>query len=284
MVMAEVFDKLKNLQDVLSQKIALEFEIQDIPKLLTTQEELLNRLKKSFIEKNQEYEKLRNTVTELRGHLAEAESSRERAEKNMDSISTQREYEALDKEIRDASEKEQQYRKDLQREDRNLAELKESLQKDEELIQQQEAELAERHLGIEAEITEKKKAVEELVGREKDITPGLDQEVLFKFERIIRNKMGLGIVAIKGGVCTGCHMILPAQFANRVRAGEEIVFCPYCSRILYYEDSEQGEQDFFNDEDSGSLSDLDDLEGDEDEYEEEEEEEESGKVDVDYDE
>ena len=77
----------------------------------------------------------------------------------------------------------------------------------------------------------------------------------------------------------GCHMILPAHFANTVRQGEEIVFCPYCSRILFYEESEQDEEDFFNDEDSGSLSDLDDME--DDDYDEDEEEEE--KVNMDFD-
>ncbi len=286
MIMEEVFEKLRSLQDVLAEKIALEGEIQDIPKLLLTQEELLARLKKVFIEKNQEYEAVRANVTLLRGQLSDAESAREKAEKNMDSITTQREYEALDKEIRDASEKEQQYRKDLQKEERLFAELDEQQKRDAALIDQQEKELAEKRAGVEAEIAAKKASCAELVDREKDITPGLDPDVLFKFERIIRSKLGLGIVAIKGGVCTGCHMILPAQFANLVRSGEEIVFCPYCSRILFYQEAEQGEQDFFDEEDAGSLSDLDDLEGDDEEEYEEDEGDEGGeeKGEMDYEE
>ena len=286
MIMEEVFEKLRALQDVLSEKISLEGEIQDIPKLLLTQEELLARLKKVFIEKNQEYEAVRSNVNLLRGQLQDAESSREKAEKNMDSITTQREYEALDKEIRDASEKEQLYRKDLQKEERLFAELDEQQKRDAALIDQQEKELAEKRAGVESEIAAKKAACNALVEREKDITPGLDQDVLFKFERIIRSKLGLGIVAIKGGVCTGCHMILPAQFANLVRSGEEIVFCPYCSRILFYQEAEQGEQDFFDEEDAGSLSDLDDLEADDEEEYEEEEGEDGGeeKSEMDYEE
>lgn len=285
MVMDEVFEKLRALQDVLSEKIALESEIQDIPKLLTTQEELLARLKKSFIEKNVEYEAAKERVNILRGQLIDAETSREKAEKAMDTISTQREYEALDKEIRDASEKEQLYRKELQKEDRLFAELDEQQKRDAALIEQQETELAEKRSGVESEIAEKDRAHKELGEREKDITPGLDPDVLFKFERIIRSKLGLGIVAIKGGVCTGCHMILPSQFANLVRSGEDIVFCPYCSRILYYQESEQGEQDFFNDGDSGSLSDLDDLDGEEDEDYDEDAEGDDGeeKSDMGYD-
>jgi predicted nucleic acid-binding Zn-ribbon protein len=280
MAMETVFEKLRSLQEILSQKIKLEHDIQEIPKLLTTQEELLSRLKKSFIDKNQDYEKARAAEGEYRNLLADAEHAREGAEKNMDSINTQREYEALDKEIRDATEREQQFRKDLQREERLLADLDEQMKQNAALIEQQERELAERRAGIEAEVAEKTREAGELAVQEQELSRDLDPDVLFKFERIIRNKMGRGIVAIRSGVCTGCHMILPAQFANVVRTGEEIVFCPYCSRILFYEESDQDEEEFFDVEDSGSLSDLDDME--DDEYEEEEEEEE--KVNIDYDE
>jgi hypothetical protein len=77
-------------------------------------------------------------------------------------------------------------------------------------------------------------------------------------------------------------MILPVQFANLVRLGEEIVFCPYCSRILFYEESEGEEEEFFSNEDAGSLSDLDDMDEEED-YDEGEGEEDE-KVGMDYDE
>ncbi|MDR2900780.1 MAG: C4-type zinc ribbon domain-containing protein [Treponema sp.] len=279
MAIEDTFEKLRTLQDILSEKIRLEQEIQEIPRLLVTQEELLTRLKKSFIEKNDEYEKAKQSQAEFKNLLAEAETARESSEKNMDVISTQREYEALDKEIKDASEKEAQYRKDLHREEKLLNELDEQMKQSASLIEQQELDLAERQKGIEAEIAEKNKQVAVLQEREKDITPGLDQEVLFKFERIIRNKMGRGIVAIKGGVCMGCHMILPAQFANTIREGEEIVFCPYCSRILFYEESDQEDHDYFDDDDAGSLADLDDMDDEEDEDDEEEDE----RVTMDYD-
>jgi predicted nucleic acid-binding Zn-ribbon protein len=186
----------------------------------------------------------------------------------------------LDKEIRDAAEKEQQFRKDLQREQRILSDLDGQIKDRDDLIKQQEAELAERRKGIEKEVLEKQEQMNALNIEEQKITPDLDPETFFKFERIIRNKMGRGIVAIKGGVCMGCHMILPVQFANNVRMGKEIVFCPYCSRILFYEEAEQGEEEFFETDDSGSLSDLEDI----DEEELEEEEEEEDKVNIDFDE
>ena len=280
MVTENDLDRLRSLQEIIYEKLGLEKSIQEIPKLLGTQEELLNRIKKTFIEKNTDYEKVKAEEIELKNLLAEAEITREKSEKNMDAISTQREYEALDKEIKDASEKEQQYRKDLQYRERLLSELDEQIKQHASLIEQQEKELEDRRKKIEAEINDKQKQIETLRKKEAKLTENLDTEVVFKFERIIKNKMGIGIVAIKGNVCMGCHMILPVQFTNEVRIGEEYVFCPYCSRILFYEESAEGEEDFFNTEDTGSLSDLDDIE--EDDYEDEDEDEE--KVNVDYEE
>jgi len=272
MVTENDLDKLRSLQEIIYEKIGLEKNIQEIPKLLGTQEELLNRLKKTFIDKNADYEKIKAEESDIRNKLFEAESSREKSEKNMDSVATQREYEALDKEIHDASEKEQQYRKDLQQKEKLIAELDEQIKQQSSLIEQQEKELDDRRKKIEAEISDKQKQIENLHKKEAKLTENLDTEVVFKFERIIKNKMGIGIVAIKGNVCMGCHMILPVQFANEVRIGEEFVFCPYCSRILFYEESGEGEEDYFNTEDTGALSDLDEMEEDEDDADDEEEE------------
>jgi predicted nucleic acid-binding Zn-ribbon protein len=274
-------NKLRTLQDILTEKIHLEHEIQEIPKQLVSQEEMYNRLRKTFIEKNLEREKIKLAEDEARGVLREAEAAREKAERTISEINTQREYEALDKERHAAEEKEQQYRKEVQQRERRLLELDEEIKKHSELIEQQEKDLTEIRAGIQTEISEKKKQVDALYKKETKLTDDLDSEVVFKFERIIRNKMGLGIVAIKGNVCMGCHMILPAQFSNNVRLGEEFVFCPYCSRILFYEESPTDEELFFDTEDAGALYDSEEME--EEEFEEDDKEEEK-VVNADYEE
>jgi len=62
-------------------------------------------------------------------------------------------------------------------------------------------------------------------------------------------------------------MILPAQFVNEVRQSDKIVFCPYCSRVLFYQEGDESQADMIVDIESGSLADLDDFEEDsDDEY------------------
>ncbi|GHT50777.1 hypothetical protein FACS1894102_6470 [Spirochaetia bacterium] len=258
---AVIFEKLYALQDVLAQKIRLEGEIAEIPKMLTTQEELLTRLKKQWIERDEEYVGVKAHEAELRNNLFLATSSKERAEKHMELTNTQREYENLDREIRESLEKEQLYHRELQTVEQQMASLSGEMTRSKELMDQQEAELNEKRANVDSDIAGKNAELKQLAAQEKEITAGMDEELLFKFERIIRKKGGRGIVTIKGGVCSSCHMILPAQFANDVKSGNEIVSCPYCSSVLCYEESSDEEEIYLNIDTAGALSDLDDLDG-----------------------
>ena len=240
MVMQEVFEKLQSLQEVLSRKFEVQNEIADIPKVLATKTELLNRMKKTFVDKSQEHRAKTQFVDELRKKAIEAEAAREKFESQMDQIQTQREYEALDKEIKDSGEREQDLRRDLQKEEQLLGEMKVGLEKEEAMIRKQEEEVQKEQAKIKEALHDREKQLKSLEKKEKSITPGLDEEILFKFERIIRSKLGLGIVPIDHGVCNGCHMILTVQFVNEVRKGEGIMFCPYCSRILFYQEESEG--------------------------------------------
>lgn len=264
----EIFDRLKSLQVILGRKYELESKIEEAPKQLSSQDELLARMKKEYIEKNKSYEEVKERVTHLKDELDETIKTREDGEKNMDNITTHREYEALDKLISEASEREAEIRKLLQKEEKDLSELNESMKGIEMMINSQEADLNTSKASLDAQMASYKSELEELNAKEAEAVPGLDQEILFKFQRIIQRNSD-GIVSVRNGVCSGCHMILPAQFANEVREGDSILFCPYCSRILFYEEVAEGEQEsYFND--AGSLSGLDDDLGD-DEYDEDEE-------------
>ncbi len=267
-VIEETIEKLKVLQDILSRKYAIQKEIEDLPRTLATKKELVSRLKKSYIEKNSIYEETRRKVADTRVRLQEAEADREKYESQMDQITTAREYDALEKEIRDASDREQEYRKELQRYEKELEDQKIRLEREESMIHSEEEELQQERDKIDSETKEKTGLLKELEHSEGETIPGMDGDLLFKFERIIRSKSGEGIVAIRGGVCTGCQMILPNQFVNDVRSGSDILFCPYCSKIVFFSDeTDNAPETGFADSDEEGLADLVDDDFDEDLFE-----------------
>ncbi len=267
----EIREKLEKLQDVLVKKYEIESSIQELPKELQVSTETLERYKKDYIEKNAEYEAEKATVSALRLELDDAVRSREMGEKNMDDIKTHREYEILDKQITEAQGREEDIRKKLLQEEKKLEELKDNLSGDEEIIKAQEADVEEVKAKNDANMENYQKQLADLQEKEKEASEGIDSEIVYKFRRIIQRNQK-GIVAVKGNVCEGCHMILPFQFATEVRSGKSILFCPYCSRIIYYdEESLDDEENLYSPEDTGSLLGLGD--DDDDEFREEEDEE-----------
>ena len=264
MQMTEELERLKSLQDVLAEKYEIEAKVEELPKTLDGSTESLDRFKREYIEKNKLYEEKKDIVARLRVELDEAQRKREEGEKGMDAISTHREYEILEKQISEAQALEDSKRKELQREEKSMAELNDLLKSEEDLIASTEKDVNEARGNLDKEIAACNEKLEALKAKEAEMSEGIDSETIMKFQRIIkRNRKG--IVAVKGKVCDGCHMILPAQFANEVHHGEKILFCPYCSRILFYEEAADLDENYVSIHDDVSADDLDeDLLEDED--------------------
>ncbi len=74
----------------------------------------------------------------------------------------------------------------------------------------------------------------ELEGTRTQLTTGLEESVLHRYERLLRQKGDSVVVGIQHGVCGGCHMKFPMQLVVACQAAREIVTCPNCGRILYY--------------------------------------------------
>jgi predicted nucleic acid-binding Zn-ribbon protein len=66
-----------------------------------------------------------------------------------------------------------------------------------------------------------------------ELTTGLDEDVLERYERLFRSKNGQAVVPLEGAICGGCHMSVPAQTQVEAKSGQSLVSCPQCGRLLY---------------------------------------------------
>ena len=66
-----------------------------------------------------------------------------------------------------------------------------------------------------------------------------DLDVLKIYEKLLRNKKDRVIVPMENRTCSGCHIALTAQHENSVRKGERLIFCEHCSRILFWQESQE---------------------------------------------
>lgn len=85
---------------------------------------------------------------------------------------------------------------------------------------------------LENQVTQKEEERRELVGR-------VNYKVYQTYEKVKKNR-GYAIVRAKDYTCLGCHMEIPPQTFVEVKKGEELIQCPFCSRILYYWEEDPG--------------------------------------------
>lgn len=64
---------------------------------------------------------------------------------------------------------------------------------------------------------------------------GLDGALLKRYELIFERRAGVAVVDVDGGICQGCHRMIPPQlFIELQRSSTELRVCPACHRILYW--------------------------------------------------
>ena len=154
------------------------------------------------------------------------------------SVKTNREYESLLK------EEEQLRTRKSQVEEEMLACMSE-MESLEKKIEQLETE----HHQLDAQVTEDKQAVKaeasesetrfadlarEVAAVEAEIAPA----VLKTFVKI--KKMtpdGKALAPARNSVCMGCHMNIPPQMFNELQRFDSLKLCPFCSRILYWDNA-----------------------------------------------
>lgn len=233
----EVFGKLLDYQEILTEKFEYEEQMEELPKVLSSKNEVLNRIKKAYLSKYYQFKKMEENIDVYRKKMNEMKLRLQELDEKSKLVSSQKEYEAIDKEVALTKQKEDEYSFQLMQEERIVDDLKGTIEDYELSMKQQEEEIEKEQEKVNKRIEEIKGDMENLGEKETSIIDELDEDFRYKFEKIVKNRDGHGIVSVSRGHCTGCYTTLPVEYINNVRSNDKIYFCPYCSRVLYYDES-----------------------------------------------
>ncbi|MBI2192322.1 MAG: hypothetical protein HYU36_10090 [Planctomycetes bacterium] len=93
--------------------------------------------------------------------------------------------------------------------------------------------LEEQRAAIEAEIKTLQLEVEALEQQRTASAENLDEEIVNRYERILKGKKDIALAEVLDNHCQGCYMELTPQMMLLVRKGSELVMCQSCGRLLY---------------------------------------------------
>lgn len=68
-----------------------------------------------------------------------------------------------------------------------------------------------------------------------DIETRIRPRELAEFRRLLEKKGGLAVVRVVNNSCSACHVKVRPAAMQSLKAGNEIVYCDSCRRILYYD-------------------------------------------------
>lgn len=189
-------------------------------------------------EKQEEIAELSRTISAQETKISDIKERIKKLEVKQNSVKKVDEFNALTQEMT-SSEREriatEQITSDLidkrNLEEEILGKIKESLLQSEDSSRNLENEIKESIRLINQEGTDLKTSRDELAKT-------ADVEVLRIYQRLLNNKKDRVVVPIENRTCSGCHIALTAQHENVVRKGERLTFCEHCSRIHFWQESE----------------------------------------------
>ena len=231
---------LVELQKIYIETVKLEARLQDMPTRISALDEKLEEFARRFkddeafiSELNKKY---RTQESDVQLNLEKIQKSQEK----LRAVKTNKEYQSSLKEIEDLktinSKIEDMMLETLEKIDKAEIELNQREQYYSEIVDETNREKD----SISQAAEQSKKRLLELKSNRSVMAAGMDAELLDIFSRQrLKQADRVAIVEVKDGVCRGCNMNIPPQLYNELQRHNNLINCPSCERLIYWEDDNE---------------------------------------------
>ncbi len=200
-------------------------------------EEVRFENRKFHYNKNIPYlEKIKKEYKEIKEEIVDIKIKIEKCEEKKKKIKTIKEFKALNKEIDNLNQENGLKENTLLDKSEDLEYKEEKMKKIAEGLKEIEESLKEKQKELSKVVKERQNEIRKESSKREKIESGLDGSLVKLFNRIYSNNGKTALASIENGSCNGCNVLLPKQVGVNVKKMEELILCPSCSRILYFEE------------------------------------------------
>ena len=150
-------------------------------------------------------------------------------------VKTNREYQAMQKEIDVAQHEIQKQEDQLLERMLEFDEVTRQVKHAEGEFTRDRASVDEQRKALAAQLSDAQAALAKAAAERAALAPQISAPVLSLFERVLKGRKVSAVVPIRDGRCGSCQVRLRPQTINELRKNEIIFQCETCQRILYYE-------------------------------------------------
>lgn len=232
--MIPALESLVSLQRVENEIRRIETGLQEIPRQKQELDARLSEERRLLDEAREASATCQKNRRQHEGALQDLEAKRSKYKGQLMDVKTNKEYTAMLHEI-ETVEREIRAREDQILHEMERAEaLALDMKREEEAFKKAEARQREEGQALEARGRALAAEAARFNAERDAVAAKVPEDLRELFQRVARLR-GIAVAEAKDGKCQVCHLTLRPQMYVDLKKNEEIVQCPACNRILFYE-------------------------------------------------
>jgi len=206
-----------------------------LPEKLQKIDEEFQRFKESISQSAMRYEKLKTQREENELKVKKISEAMARSKEKLLDVKTNKEYQAMLKEIETAETSLGELESQIIILMEEMDELSVQVKQDQETLKQAEKNYLDDKKIIEEKLSSFDAESDEWNRKRSALQKNIPEDLLALYEKIRKRNQGVGVIPVWKAVCSGCHMNIPPQLYNELQRSSDLLSCPSCHRIMYFQ-------------------------------------------------
>ena len=234
----------------MEQELKTIFEAQQIDTKIIENERKMLFAPKVMAEMDAEIEEMHSKSEKEKAIIQELEKERRKKEKELEvekekiakseaklyEVKTNKEYQALLKEIELAKESNDKTEEEILVLMDKIEEIKKDYETLSAQLKKREVEVEKEKSKLNKDLDSIDKTIRELKTERDNLLSVVTESLRETYTTLIKKRAGLAVVNLKNGVCQGCYMNIPPQLFIEATKNRQLILCPSCNRIFYFQE------------------------------------------------
>jgi uncharacterized protein len=226
-------DKLVELQNVDLEVARLKAQLEAIPKTIARIDAQLAASRKRVEDARAAVKAGEAAKRQYEQEVSSLQDKIAKFRSQSSSVKTNEQYKALLSEIAHAEGEIAAYEEKILGVMLNADSLQAQLAEAEAVLKTETADIERQKADATREAESQKAAAAQAQARSRELRKQVDESTLATYDRVLKSR-GFAVAEVLEHRCTACQVLLRPQVLSNIRAGQEVVHCDSCGRILYY--------------------------------------------------
>jgi predicted nucleic acid-binding Zn-ribbon protein len=236
---------------LMEEQLGLLIQLQELDATIRARSEQKNRLPEALAALERRRAAARDDLDAVKESLQAAQKNKRDRDKDLEvgaqkveklkartsEIKTNKEYQALLKEIETAEQENKTIEDEILVLMEQIDAAVVSITAAEKKARDDEEAIVVEQKEHEAVFVQLEKELKEVERERQETAAHIDPPVLGQYQKLLKSKAGIAIAEARGESCSGCYMSIPPQVFVNVKKNSSIITCPHCGRFLFYKEA-----------------------------------------------